>query len=42
MLLRQLNVVDDMFLAYGNTVYADTLTEIHQVRGGIESDLVAC
>jgi hypothetical protein len=31
---------DDMLLAYGNTVYADAFTEIHQVWRGVETYLV--
>ena len=31
---------DNMLLAYGNTVYTDAFTEIHQVWRGIETYLV--
>ena len=31
---------DNMLLAYGNTVYTDAFTEIHQVRRGVETYLV--
>ena len=34
--------VDDKFLAYRSAVYADTLTEIHQVRRSVKSGFIAC
>ena len=34
--------VDDKFLAHRSAVYADTLTEIHQMRRSVKSGLIAC
>ena len=34
--------IDDKFLAYRSAVYADTFTEIHQMRRSVKSGLIAC
>jgi hypothetical protein len=32
--------LDDMFLAYGNTVHSDSFTEVYQMRGSVETYLI--
>jgi hypothetical protein len=34
--------IDDIFLSYGDTIYPDALTEIDEVRRGVEPYLIAC
>ena len=34
--------IDNVFLAYGYSIDADSFTKIHQVRGGVKTYFVTC